>query len=174
MSHESDSTALPENAADVAGDEPGGPSPTAAEAPLVAIVGRPNVGKSTLFNRLVGARQAIVEDHPGVTRDRLYGVASHAGRQFLVVDTGGIDPSLDTGLPAHIQAQVDVALEEADLVLLVVDVLEGLTASATRSSDAWACPRWPTRCRPAPASPSSGAPTRASPRSSTRCSARPG
>jgi len=99
-----------------------------AVAPLVAIVGRPNVGKSTLFNRLVGSRQAIVEDNPGVTRDRLYGVGSWGGRQFLVVDTGGIDPSLDTGLPAHIQAQVEVALEEADLVLLVVDVLDGLTA----------------------------------------------
>jgi GTP-binding protein len=105
-----------------------GSSPAASDAPLVAIVGRPNVGKSTLFNRLVGARQAIVEDHPGVTRDRLYGVARWGSRQFLVVDTGGIDPSLETGLPAHIQAQVDVALEEADLILLVVDVLDGLTA----------------------------------------------
>lgn len=98
------------------------------QAPLVAIVGRPNVGKSTLFNRLVGSRQAIVEDHPGVTRDRLYGVAEWAGQQFLVVDTGGIDPTLETGMPAHIQAQVDVAVEEADLLLLVVDVLEGMTA----------------------------------------------
>lgn len=101
---------------------------TGSDAPLVAIVGRPNVGKSTLFNRLVGSRQAIVEDHPGVTRDRLYGVAQWEGRQFLVVDTGGIDPSLDTGMPAHIQAQVQVAVEEADLIVLVVDVLEGLTA----------------------------------------------
>ncbi len=101
---------------------------TTEHAPLVAIVGRPNVGKSTLFNRLVGSRQAIVEDHPGVTRDRLYGVARWVGRSFLVVDTGGIDPSLETGLPGHIQAQVEVAVEEADLVLLVVDVLDGLTA----------------------------------------------
>ena len=118
MTDDTDSTDL--------GEGPAGGS--GGDAPLVVIVGRPNVGKSTLFNRLVGARQAIVEDHPGVTRDRLYGVASHAGRQFLVVDTGGIDPSLETGLPAHIQAQVDVALEEADLVLMVVDVLDGLTA----------------------------------------------
>jgi GTPase len=103
-------------------------APSGSDAPLVAIVGRPNVGKSTLFNRLVGARQAIVEDHPGVTRDRIYGVASWGGRQFLVVDTGGIDPSLETGLPAHIRAQVEVALEEADLILMVVDVLDGLTA----------------------------------------------
>ncbi|MCB9713690.1 MAG: ribosome biogenesis GTPase Der [Myxococcales bacterium] len=101
---------------------------TGGDAPLVAIVGRPNVGKSTLFNRLVGSRQAIVEDHPGVTRDRLYGTASWAGQQFLVVDTGGIDPTLETGMPAHIKAQVDVAVEEADLLLLVVDVLEGITA----------------------------------------------
>ncbi len=101
---------------------------TAAAAPLVAIVGRPNVGKSTLFNRLVGSRQAIVEDQPGVTRDRLYGVAEWIGRSFLVVDTGGIDPALETGLPAHIQAQVEVAVEEADLILLVVDVLDGITA----------------------------------------------
>ncbi|MCH9688918.1 MAG: ribosome biogenesis GTPase Der [Deltaproteobacteria bacterium] len=97
-------------------------------APLVAIVGRPNVGKSTLFNRLVGARLAIVEDNPGVTRDRMYGSADWTGRQFLVVDTGGIDPSLETGLPAHIQAQVEVAVEEADLLLLVVDIIDGVTA----------------------------------------------
>lgn len=103
-------------------------SETPHGAPLVAIVGRPNVGKSTLFNRLVGARKAIVEDHPGVTRDRLYGVGEWVGQQFLVVDTGGIDPSLETGIPAHIAAQVDVAVEEADLLLLVVDVLEGMTA----------------------------------------------
>ncbi|MCX4244576.1 ribosome biogenesis GTPase Der [Paraliomyxa miuraensis] len=105
-----------------------GEGQTHGGAPLVAIVGRPNVGKSTLFNRLVGSRQAIVEDHPGVTRDRLYGVGRWVGQSFLVVDTGGIDPSLETGLPAHIQAQVEVAIEEADLILLVVDVLDGLTA----------------------------------------------
>ena len=96
---------------------------------LVAIVGRPNVGKSTLFNRLVGARKAIVEDNPGVTRDRLYGVAEWEGRQFLVVDTGGIDPSLDDGLPKHIRAQAEIAIEEADLILFVVDAIDGLCAS---------------------------------------------
>ncbi len=98
-----------------------------ADGPLVAIVGRPNVGKSTLFNRLVGARMAIVEDKPGVTRDRLYGVAHWTGRNFLVVDTGGIDPALDTGLPAHIRAQARVAIEEADLILFVVDAKTGPT-----------------------------------------------
>ncbi|MFO7561220.1 MAG: ribosome biogenesis GTPase Der [Enhygromyxa sp.] len=99
-----------------------------ASAPLVAIIGRPNVGKSTLFNRLVGRREAIVEDKPGVTRDRLYGVGSWEGRHFLVVDTGGVDPSLDTGLPGHIRSQAEVAIEEADLILFVVDAIEGVTA----------------------------------------------
>lgn len=95
---------------------------------LVAIVGRPNVGKSTLFNRLVGSRTAIVEDNPGVTRDRLYGVAHWEDRSFLVVDTGGVDPSLETGLPAHIRTQAEVAIEEADVVLFVFDAVEGVTA----------------------------------------------
>jgi GTP-binding protein len=90
-------------------------------APLLAIVGRPNVGKSTMFNRLIGTRAAIVEDNPGVTRDRLYGVAEWEGRRFLVVDTGGLDPSLETGLPAHIQAQAEVAMDEADLILFLVE-----------------------------------------------------
>lgn len=95
---------------------------------LVAIVGRPNVGKSTLFNRLIGSRQAIVEDQPGVTRDRLYGSAQWEGRNFLVVDTGGLDPSLETGIPAHIRIQAEAAVEEADLLLLVIDGPAGLTA----------------------------------------------
>ncbi len=97
------------------------------DAPLVAIIGRPNVGKSTLFNRLVGRREAIVEDKPGVTRDRLYGVGSWEGRHFLIVDTGGVDPSLDTGLPKHIASQAEVAIEEADLILFVVDAAEGVS-----------------------------------------------
>ncbi len=93
----------------------------------VAIVGRPNVGKSTLFNRLIGARVAIVEDSPGVTRDRMYGQAEWDGRRFGVVDTGGIDPSLNTGLPQHIAMQADVAVQEADLVVLVLDGRTGPT-----------------------------------------------
>ena len=96
---------------------------------VVAIVGRPNVGKSTLFNRLTRSRQAIVEDRPGVTRDRLYGVARIDDTSFVVVDTGGVDPELDTGLPAHIRAQAEVAVEEADLLLLVVDGHEGVTST---------------------------------------------
>lgn len=95
---------------------------------LVAIVGRPNVGKSTLFNRLIGSRQAIVEDQPGVTRDRLYGTANWEGKNFLVVDTGGLDPSLETGIPAHIRIQAEVAIEEADLVLFLIDSTAGVTA----------------------------------------------
>jgi GTP-binding protein len=95
---------------------------------LVAIVGRPNVGKSTLFNRIIGARKAIVEDNPGVTRDRMYGVANWVGSAFLVVDTGGIDPSLDDGMPAHIRAQAEAAIAEADVIVFVVDALEGASA----------------------------------------------
>ncbi|NVB41523.1 ribosome biogenesis GTPase Der [Pseudenhygromyxa sp. WMMC2535] len=120
MTH--DSQALLEGIQDELGIE------DAAGAPLVAIIGRPNVGKSTLFNRLVGRREAIVEDRPGVTRDRLYGVASWEGRHFLIVDTGGVDPSLDTGLPKHIRSQAEVAIEEADVILFVVDASEGPTA----------------------------------------------
>jgi GTP-binding protein len=101
---------------------------SAAAAPLVAIIGRPNVGKSTLFNRLVGRREAIVEDRPGVTRDRLYGVGNWEGRHFIIVDTGGLDPELDTGIPAHIRSQAEVAIEEADLILFVCDASEGPTA----------------------------------------------
>ncbi len=107
----------------------------ASSAPMVAIIGRPNVGKSTLFNRLVGRREAIVEDRPGVTRDRLYGVASWEGRHFIVVDTGGLDPSLDTGLPKHIRCQAEIAIEEADLILFVVDASEGPTGVDAEIAD---------------------------------------
>lgn len=100
---------------------------SAGGAPLVAIVGRPNVGKSTLFNRLVGARRAIVEDRPGVTRDRLYGVAEWTGRHFAVVDTAGLGPADDVDLPRQVEDQVAVAIEEADLVVYVVDARAGLS-----------------------------------------------
>ncbi|RMG99039.1 MAG: ribosome biogenesis GTPase Der [Deltaproteobacteria bacterium] len=98
-------------------------------APLVAIVGRPNVGKSTLFNRLIGARRAIVEDRPGVTRDRLYGVAEWTGRHFLVVDTAGLGPTEDVDLPGHVAEQVEIAVAEADLVVYVVDARAGLSGT---------------------------------------------
>lgn len=96
---------------------------------IVAIVGRPNVGKSTLFNRLTRSRKAIVEDRPGVTRDRLYGVAHFDDRSYVVVDTGGLDPELNTGLPKHIRVQAEVAIQEADLILFVVDAAEGLSGA---------------------------------------------
>lgn len=89
--------------------------------PLVAIVGRPNVGKSTLFNRLVGQHIAIVEDIPGVTRDRSYADAFVLGREFVLIDTGGFDPDSDDPMKAGIASQVRLALEECDVVVCVVD-----------------------------------------------------
>src|SRR5260370_1048840 len=90
-------------------------------APLVAIVGRPNVGKSTLFNRLIGSRRAIVGDEPGITRDRLYGETTWEGRKLRVVDTGGIIPDEKEFIPAEIFRQARVALGEAAAIVLVVD-----------------------------------------------------
>ena len=96
-------------------------SPAAAGTSTVAIVGRPNVGKSTLFNRLVGSRRAIVGDEPGITRDRLYGEAEWRGRHLRIVDTGGILPEDKDFIPAEIFRQAKVALKEADAVIMVVD-----------------------------------------------------
>ncbi len=95
--------------------------PCAAALPLVAIVGRPNVGKSTLFNRLTKSRRSIVGDEPGITRDRIYGEYEWAGRQFRVVDTGGMIPDDPDLIPTEICNQANVALEEADALVLVVD-----------------------------------------------------
>jgi len=102
--------------------------PSSANAPIVAIVGRPNVGKSTLFNRIVGSRRAIVGDEPGITRDRLYGQTEWRGYPFRVVDTGGILPEERDFIPAEIFRQAKVALEEAAAVVLVVDGRSELTA----------------------------------------------
>ncbi len=88
---------------------------------LLAIVGRPNVGKSTLFNRLVGSRRAIVGDEPGITRDRLYGETEWNGRRMRVVDTGGIIPEDKELIPSEIFRQARVALEEANAIVMVVD-----------------------------------------------------
>ena len=93
----------------------------ASGIPTLAIVGRPNVGKSTLFNRLVGSRRAIVGDEPGITRDRLYGEAEWRGRRLRIVDTGGILPEDRNFIPAEIFRQAKVALKEADAVVMVVD-----------------------------------------------------
>jgi GTP-binding protein len=95
--------------------------------PVVAILGRPNVGKSTLFNRLVGSRRAIVGDLPGITRDRIYGEAEWLNCAFSVVDTGGIVPDDDAVIPANILRQARTAIEEAVLLLLVVDVRTGIS-----------------------------------------------
>jgi len=97
--------------------------------PVVAIVGRPNVGKSTLFNRLIGRRVAIVEDVPGVTRDRIYAPARWRGREFVVTDTGGILWGDDDPLRSRIVEQAQMAMDEADVIILVADVEEGLTGA---------------------------------------------
>jgi GTP-binding protein len=100
--------------------------PFAATLPVVAIVGRPNVGKSTLFNRMVGERAAIVEDTAGTTRDRVYGEADWNGRRFLMVDTGGLELEPGSSIEERVQDQARVAIEEADVVLFVVDAAAGL------------------------------------------------
>lgn len=94
---------------------------------LVAIVGRPNVGKSTLFNRLIGERRAIVGDEPGITRDRIYGQVEWAGTRFSLIDTGGIVPDDDAVIPANILKQAGVAIDEAQVLIWVVDARTGVT-----------------------------------------------
>lgn len=97
--------------------------------PLVAIVGRPNVGKSMLFNRLVGQRLSIVEDTPGVTRDRLYAEAEWCGRKFNIVDTGGIEPATDSEILLFMREQAQIAINAADVIVLVTDIRTGVTAA---------------------------------------------
>ena len=97
--------------------------------PLVAIVGRPNVGKSTLFNRLIGKRISIVEDTPGVTRDRIYGDAEWLDRQFTLIDTGGIEPASEDQIAVQMRRQAELAIETADVILFLVDGREGMTAA---------------------------------------------
>jgi GTP-binding protein len=102
---------------------------------IVAIIGRPNVGKSTLFNRLVEQRQAIVDNAPGITRDRLYGVCEWNGRRFSVIDTGGYVPESDDLFEAAIREQVEIALDQADVVLFVTDITEGIHHSEETIAD---------------------------------------
>ncbi len=97
--------------------------------PVVAVVGRPNVGKSTLFNKLVGQRLSIVEDTPGVTRDRIYSKCEWRSREFMVVDTGGIEPDSDDVILSQMRRQAEVAIERADVIVLVTDIKCGVTAS---------------------------------------------
>ena len=97
--------------------------------PIVAIVGRPNVGKSLLFNKLTGRRTAIVEDTPGVTRDRIYGDCEWNGRVFSLVDTGGIEPGTDSEMLRFMRRQAEIAIETADAIIMVTDVTVGMTAA---------------------------------------------
>ena len=103
--------------------------------PLVAIVGRPNVGKSTLFNRIVGKRIAIIEDTPGVTRDRIYGDAEWLTHNFTVIDTGGIEPDSDDIILAQMRRQAELAIETSHVIVFVVDGREGLTAADMEVSE---------------------------------------
>jgi len=97
--------------------------------PLVAIVGRPNVGKSLLFNKLTGQRTSIVEDTPGVTRDRIYGDCEWCGRHFSLVDTGGIEPGTENDMLKFMRRQAEIGIELADAIIMVVDVRSGVTAA---------------------------------------------
>ena len=96
--------------------------------PVVALVGRPNVGKSTIFNRLVGKKISIIEDTPGITRDRIYGTVNFENKSFHLIDTGGIDLA-DEHFNDEIKVQAELAIDEADIVLFVVDGKEGLTSN---------------------------------------------
>lgn len=96
--------------------------------PIIAIVGRPNVGKSTLFNKLIGERRSIVEDTPGVTRDRIYGECEWSGRKMTVIDTGGIEPKTDDNILKSMRLQAEIAIESADVIVFMTDVKAGLVA----------------------------------------------
>ena len=97
--------------------------------PTVAIIGRPNVGKSTFFNYVVGKRISIVEDTPGVTRDRVYADANWRGRNFTLVDTGGIEPESNDVILSQMRRQADMAVEIADVILFITDIKQGVTAA---------------------------------------------
>ncbi len=96
--------------------------------PIIAIVGRPNVGKSTLFNKIIGQRRAIVEDRPGVTRDRIYGEGEWCGRHFILIDTGGIEPKTDNMILRKMRLQAQIAIDTADAIIFMCDVSAGLVA----------------------------------------------
>ncbi len=96
--------------------------------PVIAIVGRPNVGKSTLFNKLIGERRAIVEDTPGITRDRIYGETEWRNKKLIVIDTGGIEPKTDDIILQKMRAQAQIAIDTADVILFVCDIRTGMTA----------------------------------------------
>ena len=97
--------------------------------PVIAIVGRPNVGKSMLFNRIIGRKQSIVEDTPGVTRDRIYAEGEWRGRTFELIDTGGIEPKTDNEILKFMRAQALIAIDTADVIIFITDVRTGVTAA---------------------------------------------
>ena len=101
--------------------------------PIVAVVGRPNVGKSTFFNKICGKRISIVDDTPGVTRDRLYADANWCGHDFLLVDTGGLDPKSEDVFQADIKKQAEIAMQESDVIVFLVDGKSGITSTDERS-----------------------------------------
>lgn len=111
--------------------------------PLVAIVGRPNVGKSMLFNKLVGQRLSIVEDTPGVTRDRLYAEAEWCGHTFDIVDTGGIEPGTDSEILTFMRRQAEIAIQNATVIVFLCDIKTGLTASDQEVANMLLCSRKP-------------------------------
>ena len=96
--------------------------------PIVAIVGRPNVGKSTFFNYIAGKRISIVEDTPGVTRDRIYAEAEWRNRKFTLIDTGGIEPYAEDLIMQQMKKQAEIAIDTADVIIFMVDVKSGVTA----------------------------------------------
>ena len=96
--------------------------------PIIAIVGRPNVGKSTLFNKIIGERRSIVEDTPGVTRDRIYGESEWCGRKFILIDTGGIEPKTDNMILQKMREQAQIAIDTADAIIFMCDINAGLVA----------------------------------------------
>jgi GTP-binding protein len=110
-------------------------APPTTGLPIVAIVGRPNVGKSTLFNRIVGGREAIVEDRARTTRDRLYGEAEWNGRRFVVVDTGGLETEPGDDIEAKVQEQARLAIAEADVICFVVDAISGLNPADAEAAE---------------------------------------
>ena len=117
------------------GDAPGSHRSEGRALPLVAIVGRPNVGKSTLFNRIVGSRTAIVEDRARTTRDRLYGDAEWNGRRFVLIDTGGLEVDTDDPIELRVQEQARLAIAQADVIVFVVDAAAGMTPADLEAAE---------------------------------------